>query len=664
MLRGLGISAGAGACAGSLVGLSEAISIVAGGRTAEHQALVYAWFLYGAIGAAMGLGIGLAISFVFPAWSPVRRWIATAAGVCWPLGVVIGRYVVNKVVYAEQGVPAGAMLALAGGGAVALVVLAMVGERLLLGRLRALATSRGTAGAWLVGGALAAAAAQVPAPGSQGTMAGAPNPGTPTAAGPDVVLILVDTLRADAVEPYGAPAGSSPALANLARESVVFDQFITSASWTRASTASLLTSLAPGSHTCEQKASALPEMVVTLAEAMKAGGYRTGGLPNNANVTGAQGFGQGFDWFPYTPEFPLLAKESTFALSMYAALRKGYTKVQARKRVEEFYLPAETQLARARGFLSADASSPSFLFVHLMEPHDPYFRHPYDGYAYGRAEHPTPPPEMLAELRQLYAGEVAHADLEIGSFVEWLRAEGRLENTLLVVTADHGEEFLEHGGWWHGTTLYDEQLRVPLIVRLPGAQHAGARVPWQVRQVDVAPSIAAAASLAVPATWQGKPLFDERFAGDLALSNPPAAPPEPDPAASPEPPAPWTPPTWATHPASRPALSEQDFEGYDLQSLRERGAKTIEAVRVPAGNYRSQPPVQYFDLLADPTEQRNLAGGGTPAEAAQLAALRAAVEKGKESAVQAEGHAMSAAECARLVALGYMDGKDCEGAAP
>jgi arylsulfatase A-like enzyme len=657
MLRGLGTSAGAGACAGSLVGLCEALSILAGGNAAEYQALVYGWLLYGAIGAGMGLGVGIAIALFFRAWSPARRWSVSAAAVTWPLGVVIGRYVVNKLVYAEQGVPGQAMLALAGGGAVALLVLAWLGERWLRGPLRALATTRGTTAAWLVGAALAAAAAQVQAPGNGGKMVVSRDPGEAAASGPDVVLILVDTLRADAIEPYGAPAGSSPNLAKLAAESVVFDQFITSASWTRASTASLLTSLAPGSHTCEQKSSALPGMVVTLAEVMRAGGYRTGGLPNNANVTGAQGFGQGFDWFPYSPEFPLLAKESTFALSMYAALRKGYTKVVKKKRVEEFYLPAETQLARAREYLAADRSRPSFLFVHLMEPHDPYFRHPYDGYAYGRAEHPVPPKEMLAELRQLYAGEVVHADGEIGSFVEWLRAEGRLDKTLLLVTADHGEEFLEHGGWWHGTTLYDEQLRVPLIARLPGGQRAGTRVPWQVRQVDIAPTIARAGGISPPQTWQGKALFDDRFDGDLGLMQPPPVAPEDG-----TPPADasaWTPPTWANHPASRPAFSQQDFEGYDLQALRERGTKTIEAVRVPAGNYRDQPPLQHFDLLADPIEQENRAGSGTPAEAAQLAALRAAVDKAQETAVQAEGHGMSAAECARLVALGYMDGKDC-----
>ncbi len=663
-MQKLGNGLGAGLCAGSAVGALEALFVLQSSAPSEYQAFGYAWTLYGLIGGAVGLGVGMALAVVARKMSAAMVWCLAFGAVVFPLGFVIGRYIVNKVVYAEQGVPMVATLALAAGLGVACLVGLWLGNNLLTKTpLKVLLSAKGNGVAWVGGLGLAWIFALSPAPGGQGTISPKKAQGAEFASRPNVIVILVDTLRADALSVYGAPADASPALAEFAKDGVVFEQFVTSASWTRASTASLLTSLAASTHTCEQKSSALPPAVVTLAEQMSEGGYATGGLPNNANVTASQGFGQGFDWFPYEPSYPMMARESTYALSMYQLVRKQvYLRLVKAKRVEDYYTPAEAQLSRAKAWVSANKAQKNFLFVHLMEPHDPYFTHPYDGQGIGRAEFPDPPPDWSEKLKGLYRGEVQWVDSELGTFFTDLKASGYYDDAVIVVTADHGEEFLEHGGWWHGTTLYDEQVHVPLIVKLPGNQYAGSRVPWQVRQVDVAPTVAALAGIDKHPTWQGDDLFTDTFDADLALSSPPPPPEVPDDGEQVVVEVPlvaWAPPTWANHPASRDALSEQDFEGYDLQSLRRGGKKLIEAVRVPASNPRVQPPIQYFDLMSDPAEAQNLAGSGSGDEAALRAAVQSMVEDRKAKSVGAVTHEMDDAEKCRLCALGYLSGDDC-----
>jgi arylsulfatase A-like enzyme len=661
-LARLGATVSGGLFGGSLVGILEAAHVLGSMRPSEYQALVYATVLYGLTGAAAGIGLGAVLAL--PPARRLPRWATWAAGfhaVVVSLGFVILRYVLNKSVYAEQGVPTRTSLAVLGGLVVASLVGALLARVLLTHTpLRVLPGARATVVAWGALVALAGLFSAAPAPGASPAAPVLPPPVAGAPARPDVVLLLVDTLRADALGVHGAPADATPRLDAFAKDAVVFDQHVTSAAWTRASTASLLTSLSPSSHACERKDSALPDMVVTLAEVLQEGGYATGGLPNNANVTGALGFGQGFAWFPYTPQYPLAASESTYALSLYNVLRRVRMRLDSRKRIEDYYTPAETQFARAQRFLDAARGRPAFLFVHLMEPHDPYFVHPWNGSAVGRAEFPDPDPSRLDELRGLYAGEVHHVDAAIGAFLDGLKAAGRYDDTIIVITSDHGEEFREHGGWWHGSTLYDEQVHTPLLVKLPRSARAGTRVPWQVRQIDVAPTVTDVAGLAPHASWQGAALFDDNFDADLAKLRAPAV--EADDPASTEAAAAFVAPTWANHPASREALSEQDFEGYDLQALRSDGHKLIQALRTPRGNPRNLPAAAAYDLLADPAEARDLAGTGASWESALAARLETLVQQRRESRVAERDATLSEAERARLEALGYMQG--APGAAP
>src|SRR2546430_5205476 len=149
---------------------------------------------------------------------------------------------------------------------------------------------------------------------------------------------------------------------------------------------------------------------------------------------------------------------------------------------------------------------PFFVFAHYMDPHDPYFVHPFNGEGYARVANPNPPASVAGLYRKLYDGEIAYLDEQLGVLFDDLRARGLYDRTLIVLTADHGEEFQEHGGWWHGTTLYDEQIHVPLVVKPPARAGGGRVVDEFATNLDVLPTVLTSARLSVPAALQGHPL--------------------------------------------------------------------------------------------------------------------------------------------------------------
>ena len=136
-------------------------------------------------------------------------------------------------------------------------------------------------------------------------------------------------------------------------------------------------------------------------------------------------------------------------------------------RVTDYYQDAATVTRVADDWLTRHKDSRFFLLLHYMDPHDPYFPHPYTGEAIARVESDNPDPALAKHMRELYDGEIRFTDEHIGEVEAKLRELGLWDDTLIVITADHGEEFHEHGGWWHGTTLYEEQIHVPLLVKWP-----------------------------------------------------------------------------------------------------------------------------------------------------------------------------------------------------
>jgi len=543
-------------------------------------------------------------------------------GVGGALVFVVGRFRVVRDVFLEQ-VPRGLIPMLVQLGALlAMVVLAFLAWRALRGAdgRRRFLTRPVLAGVlvlllgvgWNVATGLRPGVPPPPAPARATAPAGAPN----------VILIMVDTLRADRLACYGYPTGRTPHIDRLASDGVRYAQAFSQASWTRPSVATILTGLYPSSHGAVHKADILPNRVDTLAEMMQRGGYHTVGMPNNANVAPVFNFQQGFDEFHYlSPAFFFGADEPAAQLAAYNILRLVRERFLARSvDVHNYYQPAEVVTGEARRWLGTrrPGDRPFFLFLHFMDPHDPYMVHPFNGEGYARVANPNPAPEVAARYRALYDGEVAYLDTQLGVLFDDLRARGLYDGTLIVLTADHGEEFQEHGGWWHGTTLYDEQIHVPLIVKPPRAAGTARVADELATSLDIAPTILAAAALPVPETLQGHAL----------------------------------PINGGSAPARQSVFSEEDLEGNVLHAVRTREWKLITA---NPDNPRGLAPEELYDLPADAGEKKNVVQS-VPAEAEQMRA-----ELGK-SVLQARAHAGAseqtggdAATQERLRALGYVN---------
>jgi arylsulfatase A-like enzyme len=470
------------------------------------------------------------------------------------------------------------------------------------------------------------------APLSPASRSAAPPAPAALAERPNLILVMVDTLRADHLSCYGGPhAVETPNLCRVATEGGTRYTAFSHASWTKPATATLLTSLVPTSHQAMSKTAALPDAIETVAETLGARGYATGAIVSNTNLTEAFGFAQGFHEYQYLgPDYLFAAQESSSKLVLYQILRRVWFMAVPGLRFGDFYQDSEVVNGRAFDFLARHRDSRFFLFLHYMDPHDPYFRHPYDGYAIDRATHQHPAPAMAAEMHDLYQGEIAYLDQNFGSLLAKLEELGLYDDSVIVLVADHGEEFLDHGGFWHGLTLYEEQIHVPLLVKWRKGERLAPPVVAEVqaRLIDVAPTLLERAGAAAPASMQGLDL-----AGHLA----------------------------ARSESQRLVFAEENHEGNVLRAVRSERWKWIEA---NAGNPRGLPERELFDLTADPGEKQNVAERepGTLAElerhadGQQLAAERARVGEAKAAAISAE-------ERASLCALGYLSGPECEGSA-
>jgi arylsulfatase A-like enzyme len=296
---------------------------------------------------------------------------------------------------------------------------------------------------------------------------------------PDILLITVDTLRRDALSIYGGPESAMPGLDRLAREAIVFTDVIAPSSWTIPSFVGLFTGRHPLALGATGRDVVISRETPLLAELLRDRGYHTLAVAQNTMLAPDGGFARGFDvydFFAATEETLRTADETT-----------------------------ESALAWSRSVPAA----PLFLWVHYFDPHSQYRPAPEDarlfapaaGEALDRFRVIAPedsaqlaalrraPPEKKDWIRALYLGEVRAVDRAIAHLLAEWRARGRLENTLVIVTSDHGEEFLEHGALGHGHTVYDELLRVPLLMRFPQGRGADRRVRGQVTLLDLLPTI-------------------------------------------------------------------------------------------------------------------------------------------------------------------------------
>jgi arylsulfatase A-like enzyme len=322
---------------------------------------------------------------------------------------------------------------------------------------------------------------------------------------PNVLLYVIDTLRADHLGAYGYARPTSPRIDQLARAGIRFTCAVAQSSWTLPSIASILTGRTPAGHGAVGPETAIGDDVPTLPEMLRDAGYVTAGFVTNYLGSGVFGLDRGFGTYRFYRE-------------------EG-------ERRPSVYLGSDALARRVLRWLAHGPREPFFLYVHATDPHFPYrppprYARPFLSAAAarrlpsliedvrplhnGRDEWGARPVSLSAPdvdvLRDAYDGDVRMADAQFGRTVDALAARGLLDRTLVVLTSDHGEEFLEHGGVAHGQTLYAESLHVPLVVRLPGARD-GASSEALAQHVDIVPTILDVAGVAPPPGLAGVSLL-------------------------------------------------------------------------------------------------------------------------------------------------------------
>ena len=318
--------------------------------------------------------------------------------------------------------------------------------------------------AWLVTAVLAGAtlAAWLLLSGRRPTHA---SPGS--AAGSNVLLITIDTLRADRVGAYGNPSGLTPTIDRLAGSGLRFETAFTSVPMTLPAHATILTGLQPFSHGIRNNTGFRLGATATLATMLKRAGYRTGAFVGSFVLSARFGLNRDFDVYDDR-----------------IGDQGGPSGVHIAERTAERVVAPATEW-----ILGAARPGPWFAWVHLYDPHAPYR-----------------PPSEYARGRSPYDGEVAYADAMLGRGLESLRASGQLDHTIVVVVGDHGEALGEHGEGTHGLFAYDATLRIPMIVSAPGMRGQVVRRP--VESVDLVPTILDLLGVAVPAGLDGRSLLD------------------------------------------------------------------------------------------------------------------------------------------------------------
>jgi arylsulfatase A-like enzyme len=437
-------------------------------------------------------------------------------------------------------------------------------------------------------------------------------------------------VRADHLPAWGYATGSTPHLVAFAADAVRFDQAFANASWTRPSFASILTGRMPSSHTVMGKGSRLPEEITTLAEAMQDQGFVTGGFVTNFNVEPRFAFGQGFDEYRFLePNFVLGADADSSKLLVLQVARRVREKINGMMGVVApgaDYQDAETVNRELFAWLDrAPSDRPFMLFAGYMDPHDPYFSHPYSGSGYSRAAHQNPRPEEAARLMELYDGEITFWDHHFGQLVAELQRRGLYDDMTIIITADHGEEFNDHGGFWHGDTLYDEQVRVPLFVKLPGNSRGGTVQNHWVQSIDIMPTLLRQQGLEVPTGVQGGDLFE----------------------------------------GTDTVYAEESHAQNVLESIRvRRGMDERKLITANAGNPRGLPTTQLFHVDLDPGETLDHASEEGSAD--DIVALRSVMAErarwaaeGRAQANEVDETQMSDEEKASLCRLGYITGEAC-----
>ena len=362
-----------------------------------------------------------------------------------------------------------------------------------------------------------------------------------------VLVVLMDTVRRDRLRTFDPRIPIGTALDALARDGVVFDRLYSSSSWTRTAVATLFTGLDASTHAVLGRDDLLPSERDQLAVALQRGGWRTAAWSSNPNIIPLWGFARGFDEF-------------------HDVGASAWPKAKAH---------ADAVLGKVRDALEAPTTMPAFYYVHLMDPHAPYTPSDADlqSVTADAALLATLPSEdATPALRNEYArylAELRGMDRALGAFFDELKTRRLYDDATILVVSDHGEEFHDHGGVRHGKTLYEEMLRVPAFLKLPGNALAGTRIASETGFADLAPTLLALVGAAPLSAADGRNLWDAEAGAFRDVS------------------------------ATQSAVLKLDT--FDLAAL-------VADTRKLVVNHLGTD--QLFDLAADPLERRNLLPDG------------------------------------------------------
>lgn len=320
---------------------------------------------------------------------------------------------------------------------------------------------------------------------------------------PDIFVLVIDALRPGHMGCYGYPRETTPTLDSLTASGAVFEHALSAANYTLASVPSIFTGVFPSVHGVVEEGDRLSDEVTTLAERLRDLGYATAAFAPNPSLGRRFNFGQGFDLY----DDKALRNDETVPWRHFET--------------------AERIQSAALRFLDARPSEPHFLYLHYRDVHGPYVPPPPYDRMFLEGSELRPPrqltpaeisarpdyltldgaPEELDYYLAQYDGEIRYTDDRIAELLAALKQRGRLRRAWIIVTADHGESFLEHGVWNHGSELFEEEIHVPLIIVAPDGRGRGRRIAYGAQGTDLFPTLLQMAGAPVPAGIQGQSLL-------------------------------------------------------------------------------------------------------------------------------------------------------------
>jgi len=610
-----------GLLAGVLIGIIEATWIlVVKGSTVDI--FPYSILLYGLIGAAAGCGLGIALGAIAVTLGNVRGSLTTfslaLAGWFSANLLILGKFRLFRDVWKEQALPLSVKLIL-------LIVCAITFFTIfyftrsdktdILSKIRkSVLTSiicLGIATVIWLGSMMFQNPLEKKSPAIPEHLESVPN----------VILIMCDALRADHLGCYGYPKAQTSEIDELAEQGVRFHSAYSQSSWTKPSTATIFSGMYPSGHNTYLKPDILPDSVTTIAEQFQKAGYYTIGFPNNINISPGFNFGQGFEEYTYlSPDYFFFASESSSELTYYSILRLIRERfLFSSKHPNHYYQKADIVHNHVIDYLDQRGSKEKFfMYLHYMEPHDPYFQHPFNGVGYARVEMPNPDPSMVGEFLSAYDQEITYLDHWLGKLFKDLKQRKLWDNTIILLTSDHGEEFYDHNGWWHGTTLYQEQISIPIIFKLPSGHLNGSIRLDNARHIDIAPTLLSLCGIPKNANMEfGRNLFN------------PANSQSKD----------WD------------VLAEENHEGNIISSYIKGSHKHIKTNK---DNPRGLPEEELFRLDIDRYEDNNLMDQNPSILSQMQDDHQTAVTEAGQHAVKREKKKISAEELEKMKALGYV----------